>query len=117
MGILSSLNKNTGMRKIVEKKEAISKRRNHSFKRSGIKSSKKNSFRTIEDSPNLSTLEELAISGTSKAYEKAILVTDEIIEVRNGLLIKEKKGKYCKVISNLNYREVQKGLSFVIPEE
>lgn len=73
-------------------------------------------FKALEDTNDLSFLEAIAAEGTHKAYIKAIEVSDMIVEVRDGYLIREQKDGSRQIISQLDHRrEVQKGKTVILP--
>ncbi|NCT17582.1 MAG: hypothetical protein COZ75_00830 [Flavobacteriaceae bacterium CG_4_8_14_3_um_filter_34_10] len=63
----------------------------------------------LEDSNNLNTISRLAASGTSYAYRRAWEISNEIILVVDGKVIRQVKGKKPEVIEDLNPRKVTKG--------
>ncbi|TGV03495.1 hypothetical protein [Flavivirga rizhaonensis] len=68
-----------------------------------------NSLAKIEDSKNLSSLGRVAAYGTLFAHKKAKEISDEMIFVRDGKVIRQVKGKKPQILEQLSTRKAKKG--------
>lgn len=72
-------------------------------------------FNALEDTKDLSFLAAIAADGTNKAYLRAVAVTDAIVELENGRVVRRQKDGSIEVIANLDPRkEVQKGETVIL---
>ena len=73
-------------------------------------------FKALEDTRDLSFLDAIAADGTRRAYLRAIEVTDAIVELDNGQIVRRQKDGTIEVIVNLDPRKaVQKGRTVILP--
>jgi len=72
------------------------------------------SLSRLEDSRNLSDLEEIAAIGTSFAHKKALEISDEIIYANEGKIIRLVKGKKPEIIEMITPRKATKGEVLII---
>jgi hypothetical protein len=75
------------------------------------------SYSAVEDSDNLSKLEVLAAEGTMKAYKRAVAVLSEIVQVKDGYLVKVTGATESRISSKLKYRVETKGNVYVLNAE
>ncbi len=74
----------------------------------------KTKLEELEDKKNPTQLVKILARATREARRRSREISDEIIEVRNGQLIREIKGKKCEVLRDLKTREVEVGKVWVI---
>ena len=73
-------------------------------------------FKALEDTRDLSFLGAIAADGTRKAYLKAVEVSDTMVELRNGEVIRRRKDGAVEILTKLEPRkEVQKGKTITLP--
>jgi len=70
----------------------------------------------LEDDRDLSFIGAIAASATNEAYHKAVAISESIIEVEDGKVIRKQKDGSFEVIQTLAPRKsVQKGKTITIP--
>tara|TARA_B100000678_G_scaffold204187_1_gene171974 strand:- start:6325 stop:6612 length:288 start_codon:yes stop_codon:yes gene_type:complete len=73
-------------------------------------------FKVLEDDRDLSFIGAIAASATNEAYHKAVAISESIIEVEDGKVIRKQKDGSFEVIQTLAPRKsVQKGKTITIP--
>jgi len=76
----------------------------------------KREFKALEDTSDLSFLGAIAADGTRKAYLRAVEVSDTMVELKNGEVIRRRKDGAIEIITKLEPRkEVQKGKTITLP--
>ena len=91
--------------------------RKYKLRKAALKPGVKNRrFKVLEDDRDLSFIGAIAASATNEAYHKAVAISESIIEVEDGKVIRKQKDGSFEVIQTLAPRKsVQKGKTITIP--
>lgn len=91
--------------------------RKYKLRKAALKPNVKNRrFKVLEDDRDLSFIGAIAASATNEAYHKAVAISESIIEVEDGKVIRKQKDGSFEVIQTLAPRKaVQKGKTITIP--
>jgi len=91
--------------------------RKYKLRKATLKPGVKNRrYKVLEDDRDLSFIGAIAASATNEAYHKAVAISESIIEVEDGKVIRKQKDGSFEVIQTLAPRKsVQKGKTITIP--
>lgn len=84
------------------------------IKKSNVLRIKEDGFDAIEDSNDLSQLEQIAAQATRKAFKKANKIAPEMVFAKDGNLIRKKLDKTHTVVAKLKERKVEVGQKIYI---
>ena len=75
--------------------------------RSGLINPFKNrKFKVLEDSNDLSFLGAIAAQGTNEAYKNALQISDTIVQLKDGKVVRKRKDGPSHVVAELEARKV-----------